>query len=101
MGYALVWLINTVVQLFIWAVIINAIMSWLIAFNVLNPRSQFVYQIGRFFEAVTEPLLGPFRRIIPNLGGIDISPIVVILLLQFALMIFNRMAAPGLISLLG
>ncbi len=101
MGFAIVWLVNTVVNLFIWAIIINAILSWLIAFNVINARNAFVYQVGRFLEAVTEPLLGPFRRIIPNLGGIDISPIIVILLLQFALTIFNRMAAPSLVALLG
>jgi len=101
MGYAIVWLVDTVVRLMIWFIIAAAILSWLVAFDVINLRNRFVHAVARFLEAATEPLLGPFRRMIPSLGGIDISPIVVILLLQFALVLFNRMAAPALIALLG
>jgi len=101
MGFAIVWLVNTVVQLMIWFIIAAAILSWLVAFDVVNLRNRFVYQVARFLEAATEPLMAPFRRIIPSLGGLDVSPIVVILLLQFALVLFNRSAAPSLIALLG
>ena len=58
-------------------------------------------QLSRFLDAVTAPLLEPFRRIIPTLGGIDVSPIVVLLLLNFARILFNNMAAGPLIALLG
>jgi YggT family protein len=99
MGYALVWLVNTVVNLYIWVIIIMAVMSWLIAFNVINARNNLVYQVLRFFEAVTEPALRPLRRIIPSLGGVDLTPIVLILGLQFLLIVFNRTLAPFLFTL--
>ena len=74
----------TVLTLFIWALIISAIMSWLVAFGVLNMHNKVVYMIGDFFHRITEPALAPIRRILPNLGGVDISPVVLILLLVFA-----------------
>lgn len=101
MGAAIVWLVNTVVDLFIWLIIANAVLSWLVAFNVVNPRNGFVYQVIRFLDGLTEPLMRPFRKLIPTMGGIDISPIVVILVLQFALIAFNRQAAPALIAMMG
>jgi YggT family protein len=64
-----------------WCIIISAILSWLVAFNVINIRHPFAYQVVRFLEAVTAPILAPFRRIIPPLGGVDISPIVALLVL--------------------
>ena len=75
------WLIDTVITLYIWCLIISAILSWLIAFNVVNTQNRIVYMIGDFLYRVTEPALAPIRRFLPNLGGIDISPIVLILLL--------------------
>ena len=101
MGYAIVWLVSNIINLMIWFIIAQAILSWLVAFDVVNYRNRFVYSVGTFLDWVTAPLLEPFRRIIPNLGGIDISPIVVILLLQFISVLFNRTAAPALIQLLG
>ncbi|WP_395652006.1 YggT family protein [Brevundimonas sp.] len=101
MGGAIVWLVNAVISLMVWAIIGTAILSWLFAFDVINHRNRFVNQLSQFLDAVTRPLLEPFRRIIPNLGGIDISPIVVLLLLEFARRLFNGMAAPSLIALLG
>ncbi|HEX7887342.1 MAG TPA: YggT family protein [Phenylobacterium sp.] len=74
--------LQALIQIFIWAVIASAIMSWLVAFNVINLRNQFVYNLGRFLDAVTRPVLRPVQRIIPPLGGIDISPIIVILVLS-------------------
>jgi YggT family protein len=58
-------------------------MSWLVAFNVLNTRNRFVYQVGDMLYRLTEPALRPIRRVLPNLGGIDLSPVVLILLLVF------------------
>jgi YggT family protein len=81
---AIFWLVDTVLTLFIWALIISAIMSWLVAFGVLNMHNRVVYMIGDFFHRITEPALTPIRRILPNLGGVDISPLVLILLLIFA-----------------
>ncbi len=81
---ALFWLVDKVMDLFIWALIISAVMSWLVAFGVLNMHNRVVYMIGDFFHRVTEPVLAPIRRILPNLGGVDISPLALILLLIFA-----------------
>jgi YggT family protein len=64
-----------------WAIIISAILSWLVAFNVINVRHPFAYQVVRFLDAVTAPILRPFRRFIPPLGGVDVSPIVALLVL--------------------
>ena len=101
MGYAIVWLVNTILSLMTWAIILSAIISWLFAFDVINHRNRFVNQLANFLDAVTRPLMEPFRRIIPPLGGIDISPIVVLLLLNFARILFNNSAAPAIIGLLG
>lgn len=79
-------LIQTVVlalDLYWWIIIASAIFSWLYAFNVVNSRNQFVGTIGNFLFRATEPVLAPIRRIMPNLGGIDISPIIVLLILFF------------------
>jgi YggT family protein len=80
---ALLILIDTVIDLYIWVLIIWVILSWLIAFNVVNTRNRAVYLIGDFLNRVTEPALRPIRRVIPNLGGVDLSPLVLILLLYF------------------
>ena len=80
---ALVWLLSTVNNLIVLVLIVQAVLSWLIAFNVVNASNQFVSMIWRFTTALTEPMLKPIRKIIPNLGGIDISPIVLILGLMF------------------
>ncbi len=80
---ALANLISTVVTLYIWALILSAILSWLVAFNVVNTRNRFIFTVGDFLHRLTEPALRPIRRYLPNLGGIDISPIVLILLLVF------------------
>lgn len=80
---ALFNLITTVISLYIWVLIISAVMSWLIAFNVLNTHNRFVYTVMDFLYRVTEPALRPIRRFVPSLGGVDISPVVLILLLIF------------------
>ena len=76
-------LISTAVTLYIWALILSAVLSWLVAFNVINTNNRFIYLAGDFLHRVTEPALRPIRRYLPNLGGIDLSPIVLILLLIF------------------
>jgi YggT family protein len=101
MGYAIVWLVNTILSILTWSIILSAIISWLFAFDVINRRNRFVNQIADLLDRITAPVLEPFRRIIPPLGGIDISPIVVLLLINFARILFNRMSAPFLISILG
>jgi YggT family protein len=80
---AILWLILTVIDLFIWLLIISAIMSWLIAFNVVNTRNRFVYMVMDALYKITDPVLRPIRNILPNFGGVDISPIIVILILLF------------------
>ncbi len=80
---ALATLIDTVISVYIYLLIGSAILSWLTAFNVVNMRNRVVYTIASFLFRVTEPALRPIRRIIPNLGGIDLSPVILILLLYF------------------
>ncbi|HEX6956407.1 MAG TPA: YggT family protein [Ferrovibrio sp.] len=80
---SLILLITTVIDIYMWLLIASAIMSWLVAFNVINTSNRLVYAIGDFLYRITEPALRPIRRILPNLGGIDISPVVLILLLVF------------------
>lgn len=80
---ALCFLFDTVVGLFIWLVIGSVILSWLVNFNVVDPRNQIVYQIGSFLQRVTEPALKPIRNLLPSMGGLDISPVVLIIGLMF------------------
>jgi YggT family protein len=80
---SILWLIDTVITLYIYILIASAILSWLVAFNVVNMRNPVVAQIGEFLYRITEPALRPIRNILPNLGGIDISPIILILGLFF------------------
>ena len=76
-------LFNTIVGLFIWAIILSALMSWLIGFNIVNINNKLIYIIADFLNRLTEPFLSPIRRILPYLGGIDLSPVILILLLIF------------------
>ncbi len=80
--FAIFWLIGQLIHLLVLAIIAAAVMSMLISFGVLNARSRFVYLIEDFLLRVTNPVLNPIRGIMPDLGGIDISPIIAILLLQ-------------------
>ncbi|MGQ3144820.1 YggT family protein, partial [Rhizobium oryzihabitans] len=80
---ALFQTIDLALNLYTWVLIASAIFSWLYAFNVIKSRNQFVNAIGSFLVNVTEPALRPIRRILPNLGGIDISPIILLLIIFF------------------
>jgi YggT family protein len=81
--YALFLVIDLALQLYIWILIAAAVFSWLIAFNVLNIRSPAVRMVHEFLYRITEPALRPIRSILPELGGIDISPIIVIFIIIF------------------
>ena len=72
-----------ILDLYVWLLIASAILSWLIAFNVVNTRNQFVSAIAEFLFRITEPVLAPIRRMLPSLGGLDLSPIVLILIIMF------------------
>lgn len=85
------------IDLYIWVVIISAILSWLVAFNVVNTRNRFVYTVGDFLYRITEPVLRPIRKIVPSFGGVDITPIVLILGLWF----IQRVLAEILFSIAG
>ena len=80
---ALLDVILLVLDLFQWVIIAVAVMSWLIAFDVLNIRQDFVRTIWNALNALTEPFLRPIRNILPNLGGLDISPIILLLIIYF------------------
>lgn len=80
---AVLWLVNTIIYLYIWVLIISAVLSWLIAFNVVNPYNNVVRAISGALYQLTEPLLRPIRNVLPNLGGLDISPVILILALMF------------------
>ena len=93
---SLLILFDNVVGLYIWILIINAIISWLIAFNVLNTSNRFVYSILDISYKLTDPPLNYIRKFLPNLGSVDISPIVLILGLMFLRNLVFEMFAPGL-----
>jgi len=78
---ALIDVILIALQLYIWLLVASALLSWLIAFNVINTRNQFVAMVWEFLYRITEPALRPIRRFMPNLGGIDISPVILILII--------------------
>jgi YggT family protein len=80
---ALFLVIDLALELYLWIVIAMAIFSWLVAFNVVNTRNQVVAMIGDFLYRITEPVLRPIRNMLPNLGGIDISPVILFLIIVF------------------
>jgi YggT family protein len=84
--------VHYLIQAVIWIIIANAIVSWLIAFDVINMRNHIVFQIVKFLDAVTRPILRPLRRFIPPLGGIDITPVILIILLEAT----DQVLRPGL-----
>ena len=76
-------LLDIIVNLYMWCFIISAIMSWLIAFNVINTGNRLIYMVGDTLYRLTEPMLRPIRNLLPNFGGIDFSPLIAILILLF------------------
>lgn len=94
---SILWLITTVIDLYVWCLIISAILSWLVAFNVVNTQNRIIYTIGDFLYRITEPALRPIRQFLPSLGGIDLSPIVLILLLFFVQRLLTEYLYPALL----
>jgi YggT family protein len=86
---ALVEILGIVLDLYIWVLIVGAVLSWLVAFDVVNTRNRFVSGVGDFCYRLTEPALRPIRRFLPAMGGLDLSPVVLILGILF-LMSFLR-----------
>ena len=78
------YIVSSIIGLLVLALVINAVLSWLVAFDVVNLRNRFVYSVSRLLDAVSNPVLAPIRRVVPNLGGLDISPVIAIIVLQAA-----------------
>lgn len=90
------WLIWQVLEIYMWIVIVAVVMSWLIAFNVVNLHNNIVRAIVRTLDAVTEPVFRMVRRVLPTMGGLDLSPIVVflgIMFLQYVIVYLSRTLA--------
>lgn len=81
--YALYNLINAVISIYIWVLIISVVLDWLVVFNIVNPRNQIVFTIRDLLTRLTAPLLRPIRNLLPSMGGLDISPVLLILALYF------------------
>lgn len=82
MGSFLYFIVDGLLGLLVVAIIISAVLSWLVAFDVINLRNRFVYSVAHFLDAVTRPILRPVQKVIPPIGGVDISPIIVLLVIQ-------------------
>ncbi len=91
-----VWLINTAFSLLFWVILINAVLSWLIAFNVVNTRNQFVAMVWDLTNRLMNPLLRPIRSVLPTFNGVDLSPLVLLILLQFVQRLFAHYVYPFL-----
>ena len=89
-------LLDSLITIYLWIIIINAILSWLVAFNVLNTQNRFVFSVLDATYKLTDPALNKIRRFIPTFGSIDISPVILILLLMFLRNIVFEIFAPGL-----
>ena len=89
-------LLDTIITIYLWVIIINAILSWLVAFNILNTQNRFVFSVLDATYKMTDPALNKIRRFLPTFGSIDVSPIVLILLLMFLRNIIFEIFAPGL-----
>ena len=96
---AILLTIDFALGIYLWIVIAAVIFSWLFAFNVVNASNQFVGMIGQFLHLATEPVMGPIRRFMPNLGTIDISPIIVLILIYFLRTLIRTSLIPMVASL--
>lgn len=81
--YSVLMLIDRIIDLYVWVIIVSAVLSWLVAFDVVNMRNRFVYLVGDTLNRLTEPVYRPVRRFLPDMGGLDLSPLIVILGLWF------------------
>ena len=92
---ALLKLIDTIITLYIYVIIASAVMSWLIAFNVINTRNQFVYSFSQAINSLTDPVYRRIRQFLPPLGGLDLSPVIIILGLMFLRDLMWEIFTPG------
>jgi YggT family protein len=92
---ALFLVIDLVLLMYFWVIIAAAVLSWLVAFNVVNTRNPVVAGIGEFLYRVTEPVLRPIRNLLPNMGGIDISPLIVLLIIYFLRLVIALYIIPN------
>ena len=89
-------LLDSVISIYLWVIIINAVLSWLVAFNILNTQNRFVFSVLDATYKMTDPALNKIRRFIPTFGSLDISPVILILLLMFLRNVIFEIFAPGL-----
>ena len=89
-------LLDSIITIYLWIIIINALLSWLVAFNILNTQNRFVFSVLDATYKMTDPALNKIRRFIPTFGSIDVSPVILILLLMFLRNIIFEIFAPGL-----
>ena len=81
--YSVLMLIDRIIDIYVWVIILSAVLSWLVAFDIVNMRNRFVYLVGDALNRITEPVYRPIRRFLPDMGGLDLSPLIVILGLWF------------------
>ena len=89
-------LLDSIITIYLWIIIVNAVLSWLVAFNILNTQNRFVFSVLDATYKMTDPALNRIRRFIPTFGSIDVSPVILILLLMFLRNIVFEIFAPGL-----
>ncbi|MGQ5702431.1 YggT family protein [Sandaracinobacteroides sp. A072] len=97
MAAELIGFLIYLLQLFIWIIIIQAILSWLVAFNVVNTNNRFVYSLLTGLDRILNPVLRPIRNVLPDMGGIDLSPLVLILGIMLAQRLLQGLALDLLI----
>ena len=81
--YSVLMLIDRIIDIYVWVIILSAVLSWLVAFDIINMRNRFVYLVGDALNRITEPVYRPIRRFLPHMGGLDLSPLILILGLWF------------------
>ena len=81
--YSVLMLIDRIIDIYVWVIILSAVLSWLVAFDIINMRNRFVYLVSDALNRITEPIYRPIRRFLPDMGGLDLSPLIVILGLWF------------------
>ena len=81
--YSVLMLIDRIIDIYVWVIILSAVLSWLVAFDIVNMRNRFLYLVGDALNRITEPVYRPIRRFLPDMGGLDLSPLIVILGLWF------------------
>jgi YggT family protein len=92
---AILDVVMLILRAYIWVLVASAVFSWLVAFNVVNSRNRFVYQVGNVLYQLTEPVLAPIRRRMPNFGALDLSPLVVLIAIFFLQSVIVRYVYPN------